>query len=247
MIILPEDKQIMELLPPEDAKAVLLALFSEPDELPELTPLANLAYTAIKSKSDRITAGKKEFSQKQSEKGKLGGAPSGNQNAKKQPETSPNNPKQAKQPETSLPGTVSGTVSGTDTDSKKRPPTPRKRGAETDVEVQAVVDDYCGEDSGLLEAFASFAEMRKQIKKPLTLKAVSIAIRELDGHDRSTKIAMLDQSVMCQWAGVFEIKQGKYNARAPDFSEHGSVMPAVSQAAVASVYDQINALSQTGG
>lgn len=47
MKITPEGKIIASLLPPEDAKQVLLALFSEKDDLPELTPLANMAYTVI--------------------------------------------------------------------------------------------------------------------------------------------------------------------------------------------------------
>ena len=54
MIIMPEDRKIIELLPLEDAKQLLLALFSEDTDKLELSPLANMAYVAIKSKSDRI-------------------------------------------------------------------------------------------------------------------------------------------------------------------------------------------------
>lgn len=54
MTVHQEEKKIASLLPPEDARQVLLALFSEGDDLPEMTPLANMAYTAIKGKSDRI-------------------------------------------------------------------------------------------------------------------------------------------------------------------------------------------------
>jgi len=70
----------MALLPPDDAKQVLLALFSAPGDVPEMTPLANMAYTAVKGKSDRISARK-------SSAGKMGGAPAMNQNARKQAET----------------------------------------------------------------------------------------------------------------------------------------------------------------
>lgn len=77
MIILPEDKKIISLLPAEDAQQVLLALFSEPDETLDLTPLANMAYTVIKGKSDRIT-------ERKSKAGKLGGVSKNNQGAQNQ-------------------------------------------------------------------------------------------------------------------------------------------------------------------
>ena len=53
MIILPEDKNIISLLPPGDAKQVLLALFSADMDLPEMTPLANMAFTVIKANSEK--------------------------------------------------------------------------------------------------------------------------------------------------------------------------------------------------
>ena len=81
MIILSEDKNIMSLLSEHDAHQVLLALFSEPDDIPELSPLANMAYTAVKSKSDRI-------SERKSKAGKLGGSAHKDQSAKEQAEAS---------------------------------------------------------------------------------------------------------------------------------------------------------------
>jgi hypothetical protein len=55
MAVLPEDKIIVSLLPPEDARQVLLALFSEGEYLPEMTPLANMAYVVITGKGYRIS------------------------------------------------------------------------------------------------------------------------------------------------------------------------------------------------
>jgi hypothetical protein len=46
-IVLTGDKKVVSLLPSEDAKLVLLALFSEDGDLPEMSPLANMAYTSI--------------------------------------------------------------------------------------------------------------------------------------------------------------------------------------------------------
>ena len=81
MIVQQEDRNIASLLPPEDAKQVLLALFSRDDDLPEMTLLAQMAYTALKEKSDRIIKAK-------SKAGKADGTPKGGNNAAKQAKTS---------------------------------------------------------------------------------------------------------------------------------------------------------------
>lgn len=58
-----------------------------------------------------------------------------------------------------------------------------------------------------LEAWDAFVEMRRKIRAPLTSKAVSLAVAELEnlraqGHDPG---AVLDQSVLRSWRGLFEI------------------------------------------
>jgi len=53
VIIRSEGKNIASLLPPEDAKQVLLALFSRAEDMPEMTPLAFMAYTIIGSKAQK--------------------------------------------------------------------------------------------------------------------------------------------------------------------------------------------------
>ena len=100
MIVLPEDKNIISLLTAEDSKQLLLALFSEEDDLPEMSPLANMAYTMVKNKSDRISSMK-------SRAGKQGGAPKGNTNAKKQAEQ----PTVSESVSVTVTDTVSDTVS----------------------------------------------------------------------------------------------------------------------------------------
>jgi len=169
MIVLPEDKNIMLLLPPEDAKQVLIALFSNEGDLPKMTPLANMAYTAVKSKSDRISKTK-------SSAGKLGGAPKNNHNAKKQAEqaettkTSTPQKKQAKQP--TVTDTVTDTVSDTVTDTKDiesgaAAPTPDKRNKFgeygrvrlTDAEYQRMIGEY-GE--GVVRHYISIVDERAQ-------------------------------------------------------------------------------------
>ena len=58
------------------------------------------------------------------------------------------------------------------------------------------------------EAWDGYIEMRKKIRKPMTDRAVTLAIKTLDylrsaGHDPG---AVLDQSVLNSWQGLFAIK-----------------------------------------
>ncbi len=61
----------------------------------------------------------------------------------------------------------------------------------------------------LADAFSDFAEMRKQIKAPLTDRATQLALSKLEtlapgDYDMQRKI--LEQSTMRSWRGLFELK-----------------------------------------
>jgi DnaD/phage-associated family protein len=83
MILLPEDKSIVSLLDAKDAQSVLLALVSDESDMPNLSQAANIVFTAIKVKSDRISV-------KQSENGRKGGRPKATESQKSQ--RNPQNP-----------------------------------------------------------------------------------------------------------------------------------------------------------
>jgi hypothetical protein len=57
-------------------------------------------------------------------------------------------------------------------------------------------------------AFEDFMEMRKKIKKPLTDKARQLILKRLNelSVNEETQIAILNQSTMNCWQGVFELK-----------------------------------------
>ncbi|MDE7246703.1 MAG: hypothetical protein K2N43_02315, partial [Lachnospiraceae bacterium] len=72
----------------------------------------------------------------------------------------------------------------------------------------------------LNQAFLDYLEMRKQIKKPMTEKAVDLAIKKLqelttsplgDSMDNDLAIQILNQSVMNGWLGLFPLKEQKTN------------------------------------
>lgn len=59
-------------------------------------------------------------------------------------------------------------------------------------------------------AWAAFVEMRKKIKKPLSDRAISMALSDLEKlapGDLEKQAAILDQSTFHCWQGLFEIKQ----------------------------------------
>lgn len=52
--------------------------------------------------------------------------------------------------------------------------------------------------------------MRKQIKAPMTDKAIVLAISKLEklsGGDNELAIEILNQSIMNSWKGLFEVKK----------------------------------------
>lgn len=77
---------------------------------------------------------------------------------------------------------------------------------------------YFPNDELLNQAFLDYLEMRKQIKKPMTDRAVELAIKKLkelsvlpfsDGMDNDLAIRILNQSVMNSWQGLFPLKEQK--------------------------------------
>ena len=68
---------------------------------------------------------------------------------------------------------------------------------------------YYPNDSVLDEAFRSYVQMRVKIKKPMTERAVELAMKELDklsGGDADAAVAILEQSVLHSWQGLFALK-----------------------------------------
>lgn len=75
---------------------------------------------------------------------------------------------------------------------------------------------YFPGDALLNQAFADYVEMRKQIKKPMTDRAVALAIKKLqelsampfsDTIDSEMAIQILNQSIMNSWQGLFPLKE----------------------------------------
>ena len=79
---------------------------------------------------------------------------------------------------------------------------------------------YFPNDELLNEAFQGYVAMRKQLKKPMTERAINLAISKLkeiaklpfgDSIDSDTAIEILNQSVMNGWQGLFPLKDEHKN------------------------------------
>lgn len=80
---------------------------------------------------------------------------------------------------------------------------------------------YFPNDESLNQAFLDYLEIRKQIKKPMTDRAIELAIKKLEelsalpfseGMDNDLAIQILNQSVMNSWQGLFPLKEQKINS-----------------------------------
>lgn len=95
-----------------------------------------------------------------------------------------------------------------------------RREEESRVEKKTLVRDrtYFPNDEELNRAFSDYVTMRKSIRKPMTERAIELAMKNLeklaavpvDGHgyamDHDLAIQILNQSIMNSWLGLFPLK-----------------------------------------
>lgn len=76
------------------------------------------------------------------------------------------------------------------------------------TEYDLLIDDYTF-DEKLKETLYDFIKMRKSIKSPMTTKALKLLMGKLEKlafGNTDKKIAILEQSIMNSWKGIFELK-----------------------------------------
>lgn len=75
--------------------------------------------------------------------------------------------------------------------------------------IKTIVDAYASIDGELNKTLLDFIEMRKEIKKKLTPRALKMILNKLDklAGDEYTKIKILEQSILHSWQDVYELKQ----------------------------------------
>ena len=83
-------------------------------------------------------------------------------------------------------------------------------------EILDIFDRFAGYDDELAIALKDFAEMRKAIKKPLTVNAANLVCKKLNTFPQSDWIEIINQSILNSWAGLFPLKgenQARQNGR----------------------------------
>ena len=68
---------------------------------------------------------------------------------------------------------------------------------------------YYPMDESLNQSFLDFIEFRKKSKKPMTDKAIELAMKELEklaGNDNDLAIQIINQSILRGWQGLFPLK-----------------------------------------
>lgn len=74
-------------------------------------------------------------------------------------------------------------------------------------EVLSLADGY---SDSFKESWLGFVDMRKSMKKPMTLRAAKMILKKLDtlsGGNEEKKIAILDKSVVKCWVDVYDLKE----------------------------------------
>lgn len=80
------------------------------------------------------------------------------------------------------------------------------------------IKTYFPNDESLNQAFLDYLEMRKQIKKPMTDRAIELAMKKLkelstlpfsESMDNDIAIKILEQSTMGCWQGLFPLREDK--------------------------------------
>ena len=99
--------------------------------------------------------------------------------------------------------------SGEDSPAPPPPDVSSPKSSKSPSRPKGIFETYAGDDENLLAALKGFDAMRKSIKKPLTDRAKNMIInklKELAPDDPATQAAILDQSTLHSWQGVFALK-----------------------------------------
>ena len=109
---------------------------------------------------------------------------------------------------TPIDGAITTPITGHYIKHKRKTETETKKEKQKEKAGIFLLEDYT-DNAELLEALRGFVEMRKKIKAPLTEHAFSLLLKKLDGMGNTDeeKAAIVNQSVMNSWKGLFPLKQ----------------------------------------
>lgn len=91
--------------------------------------------------------------------------------------------------------------------SKPEKTSPKKPTGNSIPELRQAIDEYA-ESEPLRKALNSFRDMRERMRKPMTgdgIRLLFVKLDTLSGGDEATKVAIVEQSVMNSWLGLFPL------------------------------------------
>ena len=88
------------------------------------------------------------------------------------------------------------------------------------TEFDVLIESYT-ENLDLRSTIYEFIKMRKAIKAPMTSNALKLMLNKLNklSDNDSTKIAIIEQSIMNSWKGIFELKGDNYSNKTRNFNK----------------------------
>ena len=68
---------------------------------------------------------------------------------------------------------------------------------------------YFPEDDLLEKTFSDFRTMRKQIKAPMTDRAIELMVAKIKRYDPDVAVEMMKQSILNNWKDIYDLKEDK--------------------------------------
>lgn len=183
--------------------------YSETGISPKLSGNERHVYPTIKAQIDRDRDKYTSFIKKQSENGKKGGAPVGNQNARIY------HPDQDYEEQAEQPKPIQTSLRKGEGKGKGKGERSRDIGAAPSAPLLPVMDS---------QEWKDFVAMRSKIKKPMTDRAASMAVSELEKlapGNLSMQKEILNQSTYNCWQGLFQLKGGDVNGAGGNWRNYG--------------------------
>ena len=81
---------------------------------------------------------------------------------------------------------------------------------------------YFPDHEELNQRFLEYIQMRKDIKKPMSDRAITLALNKLaslSGGDEEKAIRILNQSIFYSWQGLFELKDESVTQKTPQYKK----------------------------
>lgn len=218
-----EYREHLSMLPPEQVGELMFALmdYQETGEVPDLPKGSALAmcFSFIKARMDKDNSKYEEKCERNRSNGKKGGRPTKETEISKI-EENPNKPNGFSENRMVIQKTEENPTEPKkadndneyDSDNEEYIHTPIKAHACAHAEVEKPPKKSepvkYSDDPQLNEAIHEFIKFRKDIKKPMSDRAITLMMNKLESlsHDKHEQVQILNQSIMQGWTGLYALK-----------------------------------------